>query len=85
MKGLCFKATLDTSGTYSGIFQTSEFFKVCGKITKFDKKSSTIYGDTYYPLEIENSYICTVDDGNLYTMKMLLNLDLLYIFMLIKH
>lgn len=64
MKGLCFKATLDTSsGAYSGIFQNSEFFKVCGKITKFDKKSSTTYGDTYYPLEIENSYIGTVDDG----------------------
>lgn len=64
MKGLCFKATLDTSsGAYSGIFQNSEFFKVCGKITKFDKISSTTYGDTYYPLEIENSYIGTVDDG----------------------
>ena len=64
MKGLCFKATLDTSsGAYSGIFQSSEFFKVCGKITKFDKMSSTTYGDTYYPLEIENSYIGTVDDG----------------------
>lgn len=64
MKGLCFKATLDTSsGAYSGIFQNSEFFKVCGKITKFDKISSTANDDTYYPLEIENSYIGTVDDG----------------------
>lgn len=63
MIGLCFKATLDTSGTYSGTFATAEFFKVCGKITKFDKISSTTYGDTYYPLEIENSNIGTVDDG----------------------
>ena len=64
MKGLCYKATLDTSSrAYSGIFQSSEFFKVCGKITKFDKISSNTYGDTYYPLEIENSYIGTVDDG----------------------
>ena len=66
MKGLCFKATLDTSGSneiYSGNFIMPEFFKVCGKITKFDKKSHTNNGDTYYPLEIENSYIGTVDDG----------------------
>ena len=66
MKGLCFKATLDTSGTYSGNFVIEEFFKVCGKITKFDKISSTTYGDTYYPLEIDNSYIGTVDDGVVY-------------------
>ena len=64
MKGLCFKATLDTSTeNYSGNFQIPEFFKVCGKITKFDKISHTNAGDTYYPLEIENSYIGTVEDG----------------------